>query len=215
MVRGRALIPIKALGKLPLVFSGDARGAVSSMERHDTNDVLVDDKSNGHENKAERASDIMSQAAAATAFAPNATTATEGRGMPLGVGETIPSNGSVGIGGRATSRGQSVRDTDTGRRRSEERESGHSGRVEGGSQIAENVDGDAFDDQNDDNDNDNDSSSIEGVDNNDWDSVENGERTGYAGVAVEPLAVAERVNGSCFKEVCAGGWMVLVLVLAL
>ncbi|CAM9140978.1 unnamed protein product, partial [Hapterophycus canaliculatus] len=206
----------EASRKLPLLFSGDAKGGIGSMLEDDTEVNTMKDcviapggktkeqeepgansskreEEHFRHNAIDTSSEEKESASSASAAAAAAAAAVAAAALP-GVDPSNRGNGEIFSASEATI-ANNVTAVNLGMSRGS-----------GDSDIDDDPDGrnqekeyeyhDAYDDQ---------SSSVEdGNANGDnatgWADVEAGERTGYAGASVEPFAVKEGIDGSCVIE---------------
>lgn len=214
-------MPKQASRKLPLLFSGDAKGGTTTMGEGDSDEHLADGmvKPAGQDPGIMTDTNSIKEGNEATATASAAPkNEVQALGPVTGTSEAPPTNRhqveapppierattnvvTVGVGDGNNGLGVKNKNN-TG---------DHASAAEGGCDSGGgDNDGGEYDDDNDnndDNDDDNDdddlsSSFEEGKDSDGWGDVEAGERTGYSAAEVEPFAVKEDIYGSCIMEVC-------------
>lgn len=198
----------QASRRLPLLFSGDAKGGLFRMG-NGGDDHMTNKKNK--EKKRDTSSSGCVQYASPTLLTSTPTAPRDGfDNHDCGGGEREGERGEMGVEVRVpemvSNRETTIDSTNHSPADFRDAEGNEAGEVD--------AHGDDDDDEHDNNDShdsedggsgDSKSSWAGGnvADDNGWGSVEDAERTGYAGVAVEPFAVAKRVDGTCVLEVGA------------
>ncbi|CAM9469092.1 unnamed protein product, partial [Ectocarpus sp. 12 AP-2014] len=182
-------------GKLPLLFSGNAKGGTTSMGGDDTgaaaakNRVINPTEENAQESGT-AANPTPEEGGGVVDSSDTTPVKTEGSSSPA----AAPRCDS------APSLAEEVKKCSGVLADAQDSSIAGVGQAQGDDNYDKNAhDGGHGDVNNKDDDDDDLSSSVE-KSNNGWAEVEAGERTGYSGAAVEPFAVKEGINGCCIME---------------
>ncbi|CBJ29046.1 hypothetical protein Esi_0133_0043 [Ectocarpus siliculosus] len=182
-------------GKLPLLFSGDAKGGTTSMGGDDTGPGAVENRViNPTEEDAQEsgtaANPTPEEGGGVVDSSDTTPVKTEGSSSPAAAPPCDP----------APSLADEVKKCSGVLADAQDSSIAGVGQAQGDDNFDKNTDDGGHGDVNNKDDDDDDLSSSAENSNNGWAEVEAGERTGYSGAAVEPFAVKEGINGCCIME---------------